>query len=201
MQALVAQRIEHLTTDQKVGGSIPSERTEQVLVSVHARCCSTCCPAGSCSSLAHLPFDRVCGTRRDAAGKKRQQWVGGFRTRRDAEEALAHVVERVRTGMWSDPGRITVEEYLRTWLDGIRPSLRPSTASSYEQTLRGWVIPRVGSMRLSELTAPRLRALYAELLQSGRRSQWSRGTCPQDAGQAEKARRWPVHGVVASDDR
>jgi hypothetical protein len=25
--ALVAQRIEHLTTDQKVGGSIPSERT------------------------------------------------------------------------------------------------------------------------------------------------------------------------------
>jgi hypothetical protein len=28
--ALVAQRIEHLTTDQKVGGSSPSERASQV---------------------------------------------------------------------------------------------------------------------------------------------------------------------------
>ena len=27
-QALVAQRIEHLTTDQKVGGSSPSERAQ-----------------------------------------------------------------------------------------------------------------------------------------------------------------------------
>jgi hypothetical protein len=33
LPALVAQRIEHLTTDQKVGGSNPSERAAKVLVS------------------------------------------------------------------------------------------------------------------------------------------------------------------------
>jgi hypothetical protein len=44
--ALVAQRIEHLTTDQKVGGSSPSERAQ---VSGHFRkrggrfCCQNCC--------------------------------------------------------------------------------------------------------------------------------------------------------------
>jgi len=31
-RALVAQRIEHLTTDQKVGGSNPSERADKVQV-------------------------------------------------------------------------------------------------------------------------------------------------------------------------
>ncbi len=33
-RAFVAQRIEHLTTDQKVGGSNPSERTSESLVRV-----------------------------------------------------------------------------------------------------------------------------------------------------------------------
>ena len=32
LQALVAQWIEHLTTDQKVGGSTPSERAEKLQV-------------------------------------------------------------------------------------------------------------------------------------------------------------------------
>ena len=40
---------------------------------------------------------------------------------------------------------------------------------SYADTLRGYVIPRVGSLRLVDLTATRLRALYAELLESGSR--------------------------------
>jgi Arm DNA-binding domain len=40
---------------------------------------------------------------RDKDGKKRQKWVGGFRTRRDAEEALTQSLDRVRTGTWADP--------------------------------------------------------------------------------------------------
>lgn len=75
----------------------------------------------------------------------------------------------MRTGTWADPGRQTVGEYLESWLTSVTPSLRTSTAASYEQTLRGWVIPRVGGLRLSALTPARLAALYGELLKSGRR--------------------------------
>jgi hypothetical protein len=39
--ALVAQRIEHLTTDQKVGGSSPSERATYLQVRVMIQKCST----------------------------------------------------------------------------------------------------------------------------------------------------------------
>jgi integrase len=122
---------------------------------------------------------------RDQDGKKRQKWVGGFRTRRDAEEALTQSLDRVRTGTWADPGRITVAEYLEQWLDGIRPSLRPKTTASYEDALRGWVIPRVGSVRLVGLTAPRLRALYGELLESGRRN-GSGGLSPRSVQYAHR---------------
>jgi integrase len=106
---------------------------------------------------------------RDETGRKKQKWVGGFRTRKDAEKALAKVLDQVHTGVFTDPGRMTVGEYLEQWLDGVGPSLRAKSAFSYADTLRGYVIPRVGSLRLADLTATRLRALYSELLESGRR--------------------------------
>jgi integrase len=101
-------------------------------------------------------------------GKKQQKWVGGFRTRREAEAALTEALERVRTGTWADPGRQTVGEYIEDWLTAVRPSLRSSTATSYEHTLRKWVIPRIGHLRLGALTSAKLSALYGELLKSGR---------------------------------
>ena len=101
-------------------------------------------------------------------GKKQQKWVGGFRTRREAEAALTEALERVRTGTWADPGRQTVGEYLEDWLTAVRPSLRSSTATSYEHTLRKWVIPRIGHLRLGALSSAKLSALYGELLRSGR---------------------------------
>jgi hypothetical protein len=77
-------------------------------------------------------------------------------------------LERVRTGTWADPGRQTVGEYFEDWLTAVRPSLRSSTATSYEHTLRKWVIPRIGHLRLGALTSAKLGALYGELLKSGR---------------------------------
>jgi integrase len=70
--------------------------------------------------------------------------------------------------MWADPGRHTVGEYLDGWLTAVRPSLRDSTATSYDHTLRKWVIPRIGGLRLGTLTPARLSTLYGELLKSGR---------------------------------
>ncbi|MGH9023958.1 MAG: tyrosine-type recombinase/integrase, partial [Acidimicrobiia bacterium] len=40
--------------------------------------------------------------------------------------------------------------------------------TSYEHTLRKWVIPRIGHLRLGALTSAKLSALYGELLKSGR---------------------------------
>lgn len=106
---------------------------------------------------------------RDASGRKRQKWVGGFRTKKDAEVALAKALDRVHTGTFVDAGHLTIGAYLEQWLEGIRTSVRAKTAFSYEDTLRAYVIARIGSARLVDLTAPRIVALYGELLKSGSR--------------------------------
>jgi integrase len=106
---------------------------------------------------------------RDETGKKRQKAVGGFRTKKLAEAAMGEALERMRTGLWTDPGIQTVAEFLHVWLAAVKPSLRATTAASYEDIIDGWLVPRVGSLRLTALTPARIGAVYGDLLSSGRR--------------------------------
>ncbi len=105
---------------------------------------------------------------RDETGKKRQKWVSGFRTKRECERALAAALERCHAGTWTDPGKQTVAEYLNRWLEAVAPSLRESTAENYRVILERWIVPRIGNIRLAQLDAARISALYGELRASGR---------------------------------
>jgi integrase len=106
---------------------------------------------------------------RDSSGRKRQKWVGGFRTKRAAEAAMIEALGRVNAGQFVDPGRLTVGEFLEHWLESVTPGLRASTAASYAMVLTKRVLPRVGSHRLASLTPGHLTAMYADLLAHGGR--------------------------------
>ena len=105
----------------------------------------------------------------DEHGKRKQKWVGGHRTRKEAEDAMVATLERIRTGSFIDPGASTLREYLDEWLAAVEPTLRITTWRSYEQMLRLWVIPRVGRIKLADLTPMHLRRLQADLLKNGKR--------------------------------
>jgi len=105
---------------------------------------------------------------RDASGKKQQKWVGGHRTKKEAEDALVEALERMRTGMWVDPGVTTLGEYLTAWLAAMETNVLDTTFRAYEQSMRNWVVPRLGSVRLAEVTPMHLRSLQTELLRDGR---------------------------------
>jgi hypothetical protein len=109
---------------------------------------------------------------RDASGKKQQKWVGGHRTKKEAEDALVEALERMRTGMWVDPGTTTfgefLTEFLTEWLAAMESNVLDTTYRGYEQMIRNGVVPRVGDVRLVELSPIHLRSLQTELLRSGR---------------------------------
>jgi hypothetical protein len=104
-----------------------------------------------------------------ATGRQRQKWVGGFATKRAAEEALTAALERVRLGTYVDPGATTVAQFLDRWLAAVGPTVRRSTLASYTDVMTGHVVTRIGNTRLAKLAPMALSELYAELLVSGRR--------------------------------
>ena len=88
--------------------------------------------------------------------------------RRGGRGALAEALERMRTGMWVDPGTTTFGEFLTEWLAAMESNVLDTTYRGYEQMIRNWVVPRVGDVRLVELSPMHLRSLQTELLRSGR---------------------------------
>lgn len=92
-------------------------------------------------------------------GKRDQRSKAGFKTRREAELALAEMQEQIRQGIVQDVRKLTVGAYLDSWLLGKR-KLRPSTARSYESHVRVYLKPLIGQVRLSALRADHLDAMY-----------------------------------------
>lgn len=101
-------------------------------------------------------------------GRRRQRKKGGFRTKKEAEAALAALLTDVQKGTVLEPSRQTLAAYLDDWLASAAPSLRPTTVQGYETAIRLWIVPHIGGMRLQAVTPQVLQRLYAELSESGR---------------------------------
>jgi integrase len=107
---------------------------------------------------------------RDETGRRKQQWVAGFRTQKEANHAMTETLAKVQTGAYVPPTRETLGGYLNDWLTAVRPSIRESTWRSYELNVRVHLIPAIGNIRLQDLTASRINAFYGGLIENG----WSR---------------------------
>src|SRR6184192_3638125 len=89
--------------------------------------------------------------RRD--GKRRQDWGKGYGTRREAERALRARIAAVEDRTYVPGHRATLGAYVvEEWLPLMRDRLKPTTRSSYQRMLQGYVIPRLGHIRLQDLT-------------------------------------------------
>lgn len=104
-------------------------------------------------------------------GKRKQLRRRGFDTKRAAQAALTELQADKQRGMFVAPRRATLGQFLLDeWLPARRVALRPSTAASYEQLIRNYVLPTIVGVRLQSLDGSTLNRLYAELLTNGRRS-------------------------------
>lgn len=101
---------------------------------------------------------------RDECGRRRQRWHSGFRTKREASEALTELLGQLATDQYVPPSKLTVRQFLEEeWLPSIRSSLRPLTFESYAANVRIHMVPALGSVPLQRLTPPMLNSLYADL--------------------------------------
>jgi integrase len=106
----------------------------------------------------------------DANGKRKQQWRGGFTSRKDAEAELTRVLRRLQTGEYVAPSKLTVGAFLNDeWLPAIRATVRPTTYRSYETHVRVHIEPLLGQVPLQKLTGARLNEFYAALARSRQR--------------------------------
>ncbi len=72
-------------------------------------------------------------------------------------------------GVYVAPTRSTLGQFiLDERLPARRPSLRDSTAASYEQMTRTYITPTIGTAKLQAIDGATLNAFYGRLIKEGR---------------------------------
>jgi integrase len=104
-----------------------------------------------------------------AGAPRKQARRRGFRTKREATDALVELLGDVKDGTFVVRTNMTVAEFIGDWLPAIRTTIEPSTWDSYDRMLANHVTPRLGAIPLQQLEPSHLNALYADLLATGRR--------------------------------
>ena len=94
-------------------------------------------------------------------GKQKRKTVYG-KTQAEALAKLGEVKQRLANGTYTDV-KLTVSEYLETWLKEKERSVKERTAMLYREQADRYVIPKVGKVKLEKLTPLHLQRMVSEL--------------------------------------
>ena len=100
-------------------------------------------------------------------------------TQAEARARLDDLRARLRIGTIGVTGSATVGDYLTGWIERHRTKVRPSTWRTAEGYVRTFLIPTLGRIQLSKLTATDVEAALASFIRVGRPVTSSTGPKPR----------------------
>jgi integrase len=113
-----------------------------------------------------------------ATGKRRIATVTLRGSRKEAERELRRLLRTLDTGEHVDPSRITVREWLLTWLDATRAEVAPKSAERYSEIVSNFLAPALGNLQLAKLTPVHIQNAYNGWASGGRRDGKPGGLAP-----------------------
>lgn len=121
-------------------------------------------------------------------GSRRRRVVSG-RTSAEARDALDALRRELRSGTLTDGSRrLTVAEWLTSWLERDRSRVRPSTHRGRDMHVRVYLIPALGRIPLHRLTAADVERALQSFMAAGRPTSRSNRGRPTRAISAQSAR-------------
>lgn len=125
-----------------------------------------------------------------ATGRRRMANVTVRGTRKDAEKELRRLLRSLDTGEHVDPTRITVREWLATWLVAAHEEVSPKTHERYAEIVNHFLTPALGNLPITKLAPAHIQEAYAALATGGRRDGKPGGLSPQT--------RCHIHRILSS---
>ena len=102
-------------------------------------------------------------------GRRRQKWVSVRGTKKAADAELARLLAELDRGISPATGKVTVREYLETWLrDVVAQRNRPRTVQSYAAIVRHHLNPVLGNIMLHKLQPADVDRMIATIRAKGR---------------------------------
>lgn len=91
-------------------------------------------------------------------------------TQKDVRQRMQKAIVEVDEGIYTAPSKLTLKAWLETWLAEYNGDVKPSTRVRYQQDIENHIVPALGAVKLSTLTAPAVQKFYNELQVSGKKT-------------------------------
>lgn len=85
-----------------------------------------------------------------ADGRQKQRYVSG-KTQVEVRKAMTEISRQVDNGLYIDPDKTTLGEWIKTWLNLYTTGIAESTRYEYEDSLNRYVVPELGKAKLQGL--------------------------------------------------
>jgi integrase len=96
---------------------------------------------------------------------KRKYFCG--KTRQEAAKQLSEALHDLDSGLPMLDERQTVQQYLESWLESVKPQIRGSSWRRYSDYVRVHLVPGLGRIALAKLTPQHIQVLYSRKLSEG----------------------------------
>ena len=107
---------------------------------------------------------------RDAeTGKRKRKWHSFRGTKRQAQDECARLISELNGGLYIEPAKIAVGQFLDRWLEHIKPLVSPRTHERYSELVTKNLKPVLGAVLLTKLRPMQISEAYAKALASGHR--------------------------------
>jgi integrase len=133
----------------------------------------------------------------DASGVSKPRWVGGFASEDEAKAARDEARVAARRGQFVHRNQLTVEAFLRSWLEGHALEIKPKTHEDYRSLIERYVVPRIGRMRRQSVKPATLSTFYATLRREGGAS--GQGLSPRTVNYVHSVLRKAFNDAVNTD--
>ena len=85
------------------------------------------------------------------------------RTKTACRDALRRQQAQILTGAWVEPSRLTVGQWLETWLSDYCGHLKASSTHNYQLFVHTYFMPKLGKIPLSKLRVIQVQQLFNDL--------------------------------------
>lgn len=114
-----------------------------------------------------------------ATGKRRTITTTVKGNRRAAEKELRRLLRAIDVGEHVDPSRMTVRQWLGTWLATVREEVSPKSHERYAEIVENFLMPKLGNLPLVKLAPNHIQEAYNEWATGGRLDGKEGGLAPQ----------------------
>lgn len=96
-------------------------------------------------------------------GKQIQKSVYA-KTQKEARIKLQQTTTAIDEGVYVAPSKLSVEQWLNTWLEDFCVDVKPRTLDKYRSTVKVRLVPHLGKIKLSDLSTHHIQHVYNSFL-------------------------------------